>query len=124
MPYLAESANWTHGRASVDDILRFILTGEMQLWIGHDGEKIYGHVITQIKTYPQCKMLVIQYCAGMPNHMKYVEDEMYDLLDRFARDAQCSGIEFVGRPGWKKSASSHGYEVQHVTYQKLFKDKS
>ncbi len=120
-PYLATSEEWTHGRAKVDDILRFILTGQMQLWVGHEDNEIYGHVITEVKTYPRCKMLVIQYCAGEANHMQYVEDQMYDLLDRFAKDAGCAGIEFVGRPGWRKSAGSHGYTVQSVTYQKFFK---
>lgn len=121
-PYLATSEEWTGGRATVDDILRFILTGQMQLWIGHEESEIYGHVITEVKTYPRCKMLVVQYCAGEPNHMQYVEDEMYDLLDRFAKDAGCSGIEFVGRPGWRKSAGAHGYTMQSVTYQKFFKE--
>jgi len=120
-PYLATSEEWTHGRAKVDDILRFILTGQMQLWVGHEDNEIYGHVITEVKAYPRCKMLVIQYCAGEANHMQYVEDQMYDLLDRFAKDAGCAGIEFVGRPGWRKSAGSHGYTVQSVTYQKFFK---
>ena len=120
-PYLATSEEWTHGRAKVDDILRFILTGQMQLWVGHEDNEIYGHVITEVKAYPRCKMLVVQYCAGEPNHMQYVEDQMYDLLDRFAKDAGCAGIEFVGRPGWRKSAGSHGYTVQSVTYQKFFK---
>lgn len=124
LPYLVKSQEWTRGRATVDDILRFVLDGRMQLWVGHDDSAIYGHVITEIKDYPRCKMLVLQYCAGEPNHMQYVEDEMYDLLDRFARDAGCSGIEFIGRPGWRKSAGSHGYEVQSVTYQKFFKDES
>ncbi len=120
-PYLATSEEWTHGREKVDDILRFILTGQMQLWVGHEDNEIYGHVITEVKAYPRCKMLVIQYCAGEANHMQYVEDQMYDLLDRFAKDAGCAGIEFVGRPGWRKSAGSHGYTVQSVTYQKFFK---
>jgi hypothetical protein len=120
-PYLSKSEEWTHGRATVDDILRFILTGQMQLWVGHEDNEIYGHVITEVKAYPRCKMLVIQYCAGEANHMQYVEDQMYDLLDRFAKDAGCAGIEFVGRPGWRKSAGSHGYTVQSVTYQKFFK---
>jgi hypothetical protein len=120
-PYLATSEEWTHGRAKVDDILRFILTGQMQLWVGHEDNEIYGHVITEVKAYPRCKMLVIQYCAGEATHMQYVEDQMYDLLDRFAKDAGCAGIEFVGRPGWRKSAGSHGYTVQSVTYQKFFK---
>ena len=120
LPYLVKSQEWTRGRATVDDILRFVLTGQMHLWVGFDDEQIYGHVITEIKAYPRCKMLTVQYCAGEPNHMQYVEEEIFDLLDRFAKDAGCSGIEFVGRPGWKKSADAHGFEVQSVMYQKFF----
>lgn len=124
LPYLVKSQEWTRGRATVDDILRFVLNGQMQLWVGHDDNEIYGHVITEVKNYPQCKMLVVQYCAGEPNHMQYVDEEMFDLLDRFAKDAGCSGIEFVGRPGWRKQAGKYGFEVQSVMYQKFFKEET
>ena len=122
LPYLSKSEDWTRGRANVDDILRFVLNGQMQLWVAYEGGVVYGHVITEIKQYPQCKMLVVQYCAGEENHMQFVEDEMFDLLDRFAKDAGCAGIEFVGRPGWRKQANKYGYSVQSVMYQKFFKD--
>lgn len=120
MPYLIESADRSRGRATVDDILHFILSGQMQLWVAYEDTTIYGHVITEIKTYPRCKMLVCQYCAGEPQHMQYVEDKMYAILDDVAKRAGCAGVEFVGRPGWKKSAEKHGFEVQSVTYQKFF----
>ena len=124
LPHLKTSQEWTKGRVTVDNILKFVLDGQMQLWVGHEEGKIYGHVITEIKQYPQCRMLVVQYCAGEPNHMKYVDDEMFDLLDRFAMDAGCSGIEFVGRPGWRKQAEKYGFEVRSVMYQKFFKEKT
>jgi len=124
LPYLAESEKWSKGRASVDDILRFVLTGQMQLWVVHEENTIYGHVVTEIKEYPRCKMLVVQYCAGESNHMQYVDDEIFDLLDRFAKDAGCTGIEFVGRPGWRKQAEKYGFEVRSVMYQKFFKEET
>ena len=120
MPYLAESAKWSRGRAIPEDIVRFLLNGQMLLLAVHDDDSVYGHVICEVKAYPQCKMLTVQYCAGEPHHMHFVEDEMYALLDNLATQAGAAGIEFVGRPGWKKSAQSHGYEVQSVTYQKFF----
>lgn len=124
LPYLQKSEEWTRGRAKVDDILRFVLNGQMYLFVAYEGNTIYGHVIAEIKQYPQCKMLTVQYCAGEPNHMQYVEDEMFDILDRFAKDAGCAGVEFVGRPGWRKTATKYGFEVQEVMYQKFFEDKS
>ena len=120
LPYLQESAERSRGRATVDDILRMVLNGQMQLWVVYEGNTIYGHVITEEKQYPRCKMLVCQYCAGEPNHMHYVEDKMYAILEDVAQKAGCAGVEFVGRPGWKKSATEHGFDVQSVVFQKFF----
>jgi hypothetical protein len=124
LPYLEKSEAWTRGRATVIDIIQFLYTGQMNLWMVYEKEneefKPYGYIITEVKSYPQCKMLVVQYCAGEPQHMKYVEDDMYALLERFAKDAGCAGIEFFGRPGWNSSAKKHGFMVQTVVYERYF----
>lgn len=120
LPYLQESEKWTRGRALADDILRMILTGHMLLWVVYDSERVYGHVITETKDYPRCKMLTVQYCAGEHGHMAEIEDKTMDTLERFAKDAGCAGIEFVGRPGWRRTANKFGYDVQSVMYQKFF----
>jgi hypothetical protein len=52
--------------------------------------------------------------------MELVEDEMQDKAAQFAKSVGCAGIEFVGRPGWRKTANKYGYEVQSVMYQKFF----
>jgi hypothetical protein len=124
LPYLEESARRTRGRATVDDILRFVLNGQMHLWVVFSPEdsKIYGHVITEVKQYPSNIMLVAQYCAGEANHMQYGERVIFETLERFARDAGCAGIEFIGRPGWGRHVKKYGYEVQSVMHQKFFKD--
>ena len=84
-PFLKESSDWSRGRVTVDDIVRFVLNGQMHLWAVHDGDTAYGHLITEIKQYPQCTMLVIQYWAGEENHMQYCEDKMYEILDKFVK---------------------------------------
>lgn len=120
LPHLHTSAKWTRGRATIDDILQLVLSGQMQLWVAHDAQNIFGHVITEIKAYPRCKMLTIQYCAMEPGTLEQVEDTMQDVAARFAKDAGCAGVEFVGRPGWRDTAKKYGYEVQSVMYQKFF----
>jgi hypothetical protein len=122
LPYLQVSAEWSAGRSSVDDIVRFVLTGQMHLWAVYDDNGVHGHLVTEIKQYPQCKFLTIQYCAMEPGTMEAVEDKMQEYAERFARDAGCAGIEFVGRPGWRKTANQYGYELHSVTYQKIFKE--
>lgn len=122
LQYLEKSKTWAMGRVNIDDILRFLLTGDMRLWLVFDREssRIYGYVITEEKQYPQCKMLVCQYCAGEPHHMKYVEEKMHGTLERFAHDAGCAGVEFFGRPGWGKHMKKYGYTTQTVVYENLF----
>lgn len=122
LPYLVESAERSKGRSGVDDILRFLFTGEMQLWLVYDEEtkETYGQFITEIKQYPQRKMLVIQYAAMLPNHMHQIEDMMQGYAEHYAKANGCHGIEFVGRRGWKRHAEKYGYQSQSVTYQRFF----
>jgi len=124
LPHLQKSELWTRGRSKVDDILRFLLNGQMQLWVVFctEEQQIYGHVVTEVKDYPRCKMLQVQYCAMEKNHMQYIDDKMQDLAEKFAKDTGCIGIEFIGRPGWGKHVKKRGYEVQSVMYQKFFKE--
>lgn len=118
--YLRKSEAWTRGRASVDDIVRFLYTKQMDLWVVVDVKTVYGYVISEIKQYPRCKILVLQYCAGQPGYMNFVDTQMHELLEKFAKDAGCAGIEYFGRPGWRKDARKHGYISESVMYEKMF----
>jgi hypothetical protein len=122
--YLEESEDWTRGRASVDDIVKFIINGQMQLWAVFDPQDstVYGYVVTEIKPYPRKTMLVVQYCAMQPNHMKYVEDKMHMTAEKFAVDMGCQGIEFFGRPGWEPHIKKHGYTKKTVVFEKHFSE--
>lgn len=121
---LHKSELWTRGRATVDDIVRFLYTGQMQFWAVYDPEMLTtdGYVITEIKQYPQCKMLVFQYSAGVFGTLEGVGNLMFETLERFAKDAGCAGIEFFGRPGWGPHARKHGCTVKTVIYEKHFNE--
>lgn len=122
LPYLEESEAWARGRVNADDLLQFVSNGRMNLWVVEEGENVYGHIITEVKEYPQLKMLAVQYCAMKPWTMDLVSDKMHEIAERFAKDAGCAGVEFIGRPGWRNVAKENGYEVQSVVYQKFFKE--
>lgn len=121
-PYLSKSEFWANGRAWIDDIIGFLYTGRMQLWAIYDSEthEMYGYTITEIKDYPRCKMLVVQYCAAEPNHIQYSQEEMFNTLEAAAKSTGCKGIEFFGRPGWGPHAKKHGYTTKTVVYEKHF----
>lgn len=122
LPYLAKSEAWSGGRVSKDDLLRLILTDMVQLWVVHENADIHGFFGLEVKLYPRCKMLTIQYCAMETGTLAEVEEEMMRLAEELAHKAGCAGIEFIGRPGWKKIVDTHGYAVQSTMYQKFFKE--
>lgn len=118
--YFYTAAKWSRGRANPDDIIRACLNGVYQLWVVHDDTKLYGFFATEVKQYPQVKMLCVQHCVIEPNRMAEVEDQMQTIAERYAKDSGCAGIEFVGRPGWKRHAGKYGYKTQSVMYQRFF----
>lgn len=120
--YLETSEIWTRGRASVDDIIRFLYTGQMNLWMVYDESTLdtLGYLMTEVKQYPQSSMLVCQYCAGAYGTLSGVGSTVFQVIEQFAKDAGCAGIEFFGRPGWRRHAENHGCTVQTVVYEKYF----
>jgi hypothetical protein len=126
LPYLPKSEEWSIGRSQVDDIVGFLYSGQMHL-IGvydNDSQRMHGYVICEIKKYPQFKMLVMQYTAGEPGVMAHVEDKMHMFVEDLAKAFDCKGVEFVGRPGWKKTMLKHGYSANTIVYEKFFEGES
>jgi hypothetical protein len=121
LPYLRKSEVWSRGRSTVDDIVRFIVTGQMSLWKVFDDEDelVHGYIVGEIMAYPQGRWLRAQYCAMKPHILQLIEEKINVLAERYALDMGCKGIEFIGRPGWRKYAERHGYNIRSVMYQKL-----
>jgi hypothetical protein len=119
---LARSELWTGGRAAVDDIVKFLYTEEMQLWVIYNPEthEQYGYVITELKQYPKKKMLVVQYTAGDYGMLDGAADLVFGTLEHFAKAEKCDGVESFGRLGWKPTSKKYGYRVQAIVYEKLF----
>jgi len=122
IPLFKRSEFWTRGRASIDDILRFLFTGDMHLWIGYEDDfsNIKFQLITEIKQYPKAKMFVVQYCSGVFGVLDAASDLVFETLERAAIDSGCDGIEFFGRPGWGVEAKKQGYSAMTVVYEKHF----
>jgi hypothetical protein len=121
MPYLEKMGKWTGGRRTVDDIVRRVLNLECNLWVtlGKDG-LANGALVTKVEEYPLMKMLHILHCAGEKGQMEGLEDELYEAYDSFAKFNHCIGVEFIGRPGWKKYVEPRGYKLKSVSYEKRF----
>lgn len=122
LPYLPKSEKWSLGRSSVDDIVGYLYSGQMHLIGVYDDEtqRMHGYLICEVRQYPQYKMLVMQYTAGEPGIMQHVEEKAHKFVEDLAKVFGCKGVEFVGRPGWKKTMAKHGYSADTIVYEKFF----
>ncbi len=122
VPYLRKSELVSHGRSSIDDIVRYLYTGQMLLWVIYEEgtEKPVAYVVTEVKQYPQQKMLVWQYVASDEGILDGVEELTHKTIESFAKDVGCNGLEAVGRFGWKRMTKNFGYKSYAVLYEKFF----
>lgn len=119
--FLEKSEYWSNGRASIDDIVGFLYSGQMNLWVGvYEGGIVVGYLMTEVKQYPKKKLLNVQYCAADTGVLDKAGEKIFGILEQFARDGGCSGIEFFGRPGWAPHAKSQGFDTRTVVYEKHF----
>lgn len=113
--YLDGAAQYTHGRYTVDDIYDCIKEYDYTLWIAFEEDKIKAAVVTNFAHYPRKKYLVMTFCGG--DQLEQWKDPMLTLLQRFAYDTQCDGIEATARLGWTKIFKSDGHKPLWQTFQ-------
>lgn len=120
--HIQTAADLTAGRCSADDILRFLVNGRYVLWVVYDTGKhtIHGFFATEMVQYPQIRMLSVQHCVVEPHLLEKIEARIEELSARYAKENQCAGIEFTGRPGWKPYAKRKRFHSHNVVYQHFF----
>jgi hypothetical protein len=113
--YLKGAADYTFGRYTVEDIYKGLFVKPQELWIAFENEVIYGVVVTEIVEYPQMKALVMHFTGG--KELPKWKNEMLALLQKYARDKQCSIIESYGRRGWGNVFKNDGYKERFTFYE-------
>jgi hypothetical protein len=114
-PFMAKAAKYTYGRFTSDDIYDSVMEHDYQLWVAFDGEDIKGAVVTNVMVYPKRKLLCMSFCGG--HDLKEWKEPMLSLLQRYAKDMGCDGIEATARAGWAKIFQSDGYKQNWVTFE-------
>jgi hypothetical protein len=113
--YMQGAADYTYGRFSVEDIREGAETQDQQLWIAFEGVDVYGAVITEVVTYPRKKALLMHFTGG--KQLSKWKPQMLAVLQRFARDNDCSIIESYGRIGWAKVFENDGFKSKFMFYE-------
>jgi hypothetical protein len=124
--YLERSCKRSNGRHTIDTIYKQIIDGEANLWIAFDEEQdiIKGCVITSFIYYPTgLKMLHISQLAGK-NMQEWIEIGR-PILNSWAKDNSCNGIEAMGRKGFShwSTKKDEAWQESHVHFEMQFKEK-
>jgi len=122
--YLRKSCKRSKGRVTTQDIFYQCLNNECSLWICFDtgNLKIIGCAVTQISSYPTGKkMLNLDHVAG--KNMSYWFDDGLGMLEKWAKDNKCDGIEGVGRSGFWNWIKDKKWDKTAVCFEYNFEEE-
>ena len=122
-PHLMRVIHMTAGRYTIHDVLEKLLSGQHQLWVAVDDDKngeIVGVITTSFLQYPSRRMLSYDLCAGTDLPLWY--EEMHALVERYAKDHGCDGLEIVGRRGWGRTLKDYGWQEESFVFRLDFLD--
>ena len=123
--YLRKSCKRSKGRVTTQDIFSECLNNQSSLWIIFDtgNMNIVGCAITQISDYPSGKrMLNLDHVAG--NKMGDWIDRGLEVMEKWAKDNKCSGIEGVGREGFWNWVKDRNWEKTAIFVEYNFEDNT
>jgi len=113
--YLEGAAEYTYGRYTVEDIYDCLKEYDHQLWIAFNDEGVKAAVVTYFAHYPRKKYLVMAFCGG--EQLNEWVGPMLKILQHWAFDSGCDGIEATARPGWAKIFKNDGHKALWQTFQ-------
>ena len=119
-PLVKKSVNYSGGRHTVDTTKYLLEKGMMQLFIVFKSVKdIEAIIITQKAIYPAKTILTIVLCGG--RNMSKWAGEAIETTMKYAKENGCTGVEVMGRPGWRKIFNKHvKYKESYVLFESHF----
>ena len=113
--YMEGAAEYTFGRYTADDIYECVMEKDHTLWIAFDEAFIHGAVVTYIATYPRARYVVMAFAGGADGVMW--KDPMLTILQKWAFDNGCTGIEATARLGWSRIFKHNEYKPIWQTFE-------
>tara|TARA_R110002012_G_scaffold6783_3_gene32493 strand:- start:498 stop:950 length:453 start_codon:yes stop_codon:yes gene_type:complete len=116
-PLLYPAVERSHGRWTMQTLLIALKEGKQQLWIVYEKDSpIKGVATTEILSYPNRKMLAVQYLGG--NDLNTWGMSFLHIIEDFAKVMKCSGIEATARKGFWKWFKEDNYEDAYTVFEK------
>lgn len=114
-PLVESALFYSEGEYAANDIYNLLMYQKMQLWVATDDINLQGLAVTEILEYPQMKVCSVVLAAGFDfDRWKHIAD----TIEKWAYSQGCKRMRNLGRPGWKRRAKEHGYDMPYVVYTK------
>ncbi|KKW45762.1 MAG: hypothetical protein UY96_C0015G0015 [Parcubacteria group bacterium GW2011_GWB1_56_8] len=118
-PFVTKALEQAQGEFDSLDILRFVLSRDMQLWLSVN-QVISGVAVTQIIHYPRiggcCRVVLLSGDGALGAGGWF--DEMMDAIEGWAKQNGLKRVEESGREGWIKTGKHRGYRKAYITLVK------
>jgi len=119
LPLILDICRTNGGRYNEHDILHDLQNSDKQLWLSVRNDKIEVVCLTGINVYPRRKYCHIYGGVGRDrnNWLDFI-----DVIEKWAEDQGCHGVESVCRKGWSRALKGKGYVTSHYFIEKEFPD--
>jgi hypothetical protein len=104
-PWLALALEHPAARHTPSGVLAALQSGDMQLFVAHEGNRIIAAATTMHVTYSGGGWMAVLLCGG-----KGLDEWGPDgiaAIEAWARQCGCVGVEIIGRPGWSMALPSY-----------------
>jgi len=116
-PLLYPAVERSHGRWTMQTLLAALKEGRQQLWLIYENDQpVKGVATTEILSYPNRKMLAVQYLGG--SGLDTWGLSFLSIIEDFAKAAGCSGIEATARKGFWKWFKERDYQDAYTVFEK------
>ena len=119
-PLVKKAVTYSGGRHTVNSTKYLLKQGMMDLFIVFKTIKdIEAIIVTQKSVYPAKTMMTVVLCGGK-NMNKWAGEGIKTIMEH-AKQNDCTGVEVMGRPGWRKIFNKHvKYKESYVTFETHF----
>jgi len=119
--YLTKAIDRSRNRWTLEHLLAKICLGKHLLWVAYNAEdQIHGVMTTQVITYPNNRMLAVQFLAG--ENFKDWGSDMLNKIRSYAKETNCDGIEVTARAGFWPFLKGEGFDRSYIVFEQILED--
>lgn len=105
-------------KISPEDVYEDIMRGNQSLWLVFEDDpfQVIGAFTIRVKSYPAGAALAGEHLGG--ERLSEWADQLFQIMEQYARDLNISHLELIGRRGWEKILRPKGWNANLVIFEK------